>query len=33
MTYVCQFPKYKSLDTENEFLNPIWMWGQNETRY
>ena len=23
---------YKSLDTENKFLNPIWMWGQNYTR-
>ena len=23
----------KSLDTENKFLNPIWMWGQNNTRY
>ena len=23
---------YKSLDTENKFLNPIWMWGQNNTR-
>ena len=22
----------KSLDTENKFLNPIWMWGQNNTR-
>ena len=20
---------YKSLDTENKFFNPIWMWGQN----
>ena len=19
----------KSLDTENKFFNPIWMWGQN----
>ena len=23
---------YKPLDTENKFLNPIWMWGQNNTR-
>ena len=22
----------KSLDTENKFLNPIWMWHQNNTR-
>ena len=22
----------KSLDTENKFLNPIWMWGQNNIR-
>ena len=21
--------KVKSLDTENKFFNPIWMWGQN----
>ena len=21
--------RHKSLDTENKFLNPIWMWGQN----
>ena len=20
---------YKSLNTENKFFNPIWMWGQN----
>ena len=20
----------KSLDTENKFFNPIWMWGQNK---
>ena len=23
---------YKSLDTNDKFLNPIWMWGQNNTR-
>ena len=23
----------KSLDTENKFLNPIWLWGKNKTRY
>ena len=23
---------YKPLETENKFLNPIWMWGQNNTR-
>ena len=22
----------KSLDTENKFLNPIWMWHQNNTK-
>ena len=25
--------QHSSLDTENEFLNPIWMWDQNNTRY
>ena len=24
--------KHNSLDTENKFLNPIWIWGQNNTR-
>ena len=23
----------KSFNTENKFLNPIWMCGQNNTRY
>ena len=23
---------YKPLDTEHKFLDPIWMWGQNNTR-
>ena len=21
------------INTENKFLNPIWLWGQNNTRY
>ena len=24
--------RYKSLETENKFLNPIWMWDQNNTK-
>ena len=29
----CQYPQaYESLDTENKFLNPIWMCSQNNTR-
>ena len=34
-TKLCDHDKdkaYKPLDTENKFLNPIWMWGQNNTR-
>ena len=26
----CQYPQaYESVDTENKFLNPIWMYSQN----
>ena len=24
---------YKSLDTENKFLNPIWIWGHIDPIY
>ena len=28
----CQYPQaYESLDTENKFLKPIWICGQNNT--
>ena len=26
------YDNVKSLDTENKFLNPIWMWVQNNTK-